>query len=78
MVAAIVAVVLLVLRLWWYAVVVAVARLGELVCESVVKVVVAWPRPVVVHPVASASGYRFPSGHAGGSAALYGRWRCWA
>lgn len=71
-VAAIVVVVLVVVRLWWYAVVVAVARVGELVCESVVKVVVARPRPGLVHPVASASGYSFPSGHAGGSAALYG------
>lgn len=63
---------LLVLRWWCYAVVVAVARVGELVCESVVKMVVARPRPELVHPVASASGYSFPSGHAGGSAALYG------
>jgi undecaprenyl-diphosphatase len=45
---------------------------GELVCESVVKVLVARPRPALVHPVASASGYSFPSGHTGGSAAVYG------
>lgn len=71
-VAAVVVVVLLVLRWWRAAVVVALARAGELVCESVVKVLVARPRPALVDPVAHASGYSFPSGHAGGSAAVYG------
>ena len=52
--------------------VVALARVGELVCESVVRVLVGRPRPPLVDPVASASGYSFPSGHAGGSAAVYG------
>lgn len=71
-VAAVVMVVLLVLRWWRAAVVVAAARAGELVCESAVKVLVARPRPALVDPVAHASGYSFPSGHAGGSAAVYG------
>jgi len=71
-VAAVVVVVLLVVKRWRGAVVVALARVGELVCESVVKVLVARPRPALVHPVALASGYSFPSGHAGGSAAVYG------
>lgn len=71
-VAAVVVVVLLVVGWWRAAVVVALARLGELVCEFAVKVFVARPRPALVHPVASASGYSFPSGHAGGSAAVYG------
>lgn len=71
-VAAVVALVLLVVRWWRAAVVVALARVGELVCESAVKVLVARPRPTLVDPVASASGYSFPSGHAGGSAAVYG------
>jgi undecaprenyl-diphosphatase len=71
-VAAVVVVVLLVVGWWRAAVVVALARLGELVCEFAVKVLVARPRPALVHPVASASGYSFPSGHAGGSAAVYG------
>ena len=72
LVAAVVVVVLLVLRWWRAAVVVAAARVGELVCESVVKALVVRPRPALVDPVASASGYGFPSGYAGGSAAVYG------
>jgi undecaprenyl-diphosphatase len=71
-VAALAVVGLLVLKWWRAAVVVALARVGELACESVVKVLVGRPRPALVHPVASASGYSFPSGHAGGSAAVYG------
>jgi membrane-associated phospholipid phosphatase len=71
-VAAVVVVVLLVLKCWRGAVVVALARVGELVCESLVKVLVARPRPALVDPVTSPSGYSFPSGHAGGSAAVYG------
>ncbi|HEX6402353.1 MAG TPA: phosphatase PAP2 family protein [Pseudonocardiaceae bacterium] len=71
-VAAVVVVLLLVLRWWRAAVVIAAARVGELVCESAVKAFVARPRPALVDPVAHASGYSFPSGHAGGSAAVYG------
>ena len=71
-VVAAVVVVLLVLKCWRGAVVVALARVGELVCESLVKVLVGRPRPALVDPVTSASGYSFPSGHAGGSAAVYG------
>ena len=70
--ATVVVVVLLVLKWWRAGVVVALARGGELVCESVVKILLARPRPALVHPIASASGYSFPSGHAGGSAAVYG------
>jgi len=72
-VVAVVAVVVVLVLKWWHgAVVVALARAGELACESTVKLLVARPRPALVHPVASASGYSFPSGHAGGSAAVYG------
>jgi len=71
-VVAAVAVAVLLVKRWRGAVVVALARVGELVCESVVKVLIARPRPALVHPVALASGYSFPSGHAGGSAAVYG------
>jgi membrane-associated phospholipid phosphatase len=71
-VAAVIVVVLLVLTWWRAALIVALARAGELLCESVAKVLVARPRPALVHPIASASGYSFPSGHAGGSAAVYG------
>lgn len=55
---------------WRVAALVAVARVGELGCESAVKVLVRRPRPILVDPVAHASGFSFPSGHAGGSAAV--------
>jgi undecaprenyl-diphosphatase len=71
-VAAVAVVVLLVMKRWRGAVVVALARGGELGSEAGVKVLVARPRPALVHPVALASGYSFPSGHAGGSTAVYG------
>ncbi len=71
-VAAVAVVVLLVVKRWRGAVVVALARVGELVCEAGVKVLIARPRPALIHPVALASGYSFPSGHAGGSTAVYG------
>jgi undecaprenyl-diphosphatase len=64
--------VLLALRRWRAVVLVVVARLGELACESGLKALIARPRPVLDGPVAHASGYSFPSGHAAGAAALYG------
>jgi membrane-associated phospholipid phosphatase len=63
---------LLVTGFWRAAMLVVVARVGELACESVVKVLLARPRPALLDPVAHAFGYSFPSGHAGGSAAVYG------
>lgn len=38
--------------------------------ETVVKHLLARPRPVWVHPVGHAAGFDFPSGHAGGTAVL--------
>jgi membrane-associated phospholipid phosphatase len=64
--------VLLILRRWRAVVLVVVARLGELACESGLKALIARPRPILEYPLAHASGYSFPSGHAGGAAALYG------
>lgn len=64
--------ILLVTRRWRAVVLVAVARLGELACESGLKALTARPRPILDHPVAYASGYAFPSGHAAGAAAVYG------
>jgi membrane-associated phospholipid phosphatase len=63
---------LLLLRRRRLATVVAVARLGELVCESVAKVLVARARPDLVHPLTTATGASYPSGHAAGSVATYG------
>ena len=49
-----------------------VVRLVELGVETGVKQVMHRPRPTWPDPVAHASGFSFPSGHAGGSAAVYG------
>lgn len=70
--AAVAAIVLLVARRWPLAVVIVVARLGELGIETLTKVLVARPRPVFAHPIAIAAGTAFPSGHAAGSAVLCG------
>ncbi|HEY3611431.1 MAG TPA: phosphatase PAP2 family protein, partial [Pseudonocardiaceae bacterium] len=51
---------------------VVVARLVELGIETAVKALVDRSRPVFGHPVATAGGAAFPSGHTAGSAALYG------
>ncbi len=40
--------------------------------NTAVKVAVDRPRPVVDHPVATASGHSFPSGHSMGSTVTYG------
>jgi len=53
-------------------VVVLVARLGELACESLAKLVIGRPRPHLLPLLTSASGTSFPSGHAAGSVAAYG------
>jgi membrane-associated phospholipid phosphatase len=49
-----------------------VTRLAELTVETGVKQVVHRPRPTLLDPVAYATGFSFPSGHAGGSTAVYG------
>jgi undecaprenyl-diphosphatase len=54
------------------AIVVVVARLGELGTESLAKLVVGRPRPDMLPVLTSASGSSFPSGHAAGSAVVYG------
>ncbi|MGH3571396.1 MAG: phosphatase PAP2 family protein [Pseudonocardiaceae bacterium] len=71
-VAAVVAIALLIIRLWRGAVLVVVARLGELASTTAVKDLLARPRPTLVDPVAHGAGYSFPSGHAAGSTAVYG------
>jgi undecaprenyl-diphosphatase len=54
------------------AVVLLVARFGELGTETLGKLAVDRARPVFAHPLAVAGGSSYPSGHAAGSAALYG------
>jgi membrane-associated phospholipid phosphatase len=49
-----------------------VVRVVELGVETGVKQMVHRSRPIWPDPVAHASGFSFPSGHAGGSAAVYG------
>jgi undecaprenyl-diphosphatase len=66
------AVALLVARRVPDAVAVVVARFVELGIETAVKALVDRGRPVFSHPVATAGGGSFPSGHTAGSAALYG------
>lgn len=48
-----------------------VARLTAVVVDYLLKDSVRRARPVLPHPVAHASGFSYPSGHALGSAALY-------
>jgi undecaprenyl-diphosphatase len=71
-VAVVAAVALLVARRVPDAVAVVVARVVELGIETAVKALVNRGRPVFSHPVATAGGASFPSGHTAGSAALYG------
>jgi undecaprenyl-diphosphatase len=68
--------VVLALLLWWRgdrrgALFVVVTRLLAMVVSTGVKLLVRRPRPLLAHPLAHASGYSFPSGHALGSAALW-------
>jgi undecaprenyl-diphosphatase len=71
-VAAVAAIALLVIRWWRGAVLVVVARLGELASTTAVKDLLARPRPTLLNPVDHGAGYSFPSGHAAGAAAVYG------
>ncbi|MFC4947494.1 phosphatase PAP2 family protein [Pseudonocardia sp. GCM10023141] len=71
-VTAVAAVVLLIGRRWRATVLLVVARFGELACETGIKDLLARARPYFADPVAVASGYSFPSGHAAGTAAGYG------
>ncbi len=71
-VAIVMALALLIIRWWRGAALVVVARLGELASTTAIKDLLARPRPVLLDPVDHAAGYSFPSGHAAGSAAVYG------
>lgn len=71
-VAAVAAVLALVGRSILAAVVIAGARLGELGTVTAAKLLADRPRPVFAQPLTVAGGQSFPSGHAAGSAALYG------
>ncbi len=70
-------VVLAAVVLWWrgrhrIAVFVAVTSLGGGIVDTLVKAAVNRPRPTVDHPVATALGKSFPSGHAMSSTVTYG------
>jgi undecaprenyl-diphosphatase len=56
-------------RLVWFLV---VTPLGGGIVDSLVKIAVNRPRPIVDHPVATALGKSFPSGHAMSSVVTYG------
>ena len=71
-VAAAVAIALLIIKFWHGAVLVVIARIGELASTTAVKDLLARPRPTLLNPVDYAAGYSFPSGHAAGAAAVYG------
>lgn len=63
--------------LWWrgrhrVAVFLIVTSLGGGIVDTLVKAAVDRPRPVVDHPVATAIGKSFPSGHAMSSTVTYG------
>ena len=49
-----------------------VAALGSGVIDTVLKDLVRRARPALPHPVAEASGYSFPSGHALGTMVMFG------
>jgi undecaprenyl-diphosphatase len=51
---------------------IAVTCLGGAIVNSLVKLAVARPRPAVDHPIATALGKSFPSGHAMSSTVVYG------
>lgn len=69
---AIAVVALLVARRVRTAIVAVVAMVGEAVLDSVVKLAVGRPRPAFAHPVATAAGASFPSGHALGATVAFG------
>jgi undecaprenyl-diphosphatase len=69
---AIAAVVLALKRRIATALFVAVVMVGEGVLDAVVKPAVGRDRPVFAHPVATAPGYSFPSGHALAVAVTFG------
>jgi undecaprenyl-diphosphatase len=71
-VAAIAVVVLLIVRRFTDAVIIVVARLGELGTETLTKALVNRARPTFTETLATAGGSSYPSGHAAGSAAFYG------
>src|SRR5581483_9598277 len=50
----------------------AATALGGAAVDTIVKIVVARPRPRLDHPIATAFGKSFPSGHSFTATALYG------
>jgi undecaprenyl-diphosphatase len=69
---AIAAVALVAVRRIRRALFVVVVMLGEALLDSISKLAVGRDRPVFTHPVASAAGKSFPSGHAMGAVVAFG------
>jgi undecaprenyl-diphosphatase len=69
---AIAAVALALLRRGRHALFVVIVMLGEAALETVTKLAVGRDRPMFAHPVASAAGTSFPSGHAMGAVVAFG------
>jgi undecaprenyl-diphosphatase len=59
-------------RRWDLAALVVTTRALELGVNTLTKNLVERPRPHLVQPVVHAAGWSFPSGHAAGTAAVYG------
>lgn len=62
--------VLLGLRRWWSVLVSVVVVIGGTLVDTLVKVLVARPRPHLFHQPIQANGYSFPSGHSVGATTL--------
>lgn len=62
--------VLLGLRRWWSVLVSVVVVIGGSLVDTLVKVLVARPRPHLFHQPIQAGGYSFPSGHSVGATTL--------
>ena len=59
-------------RQWGLALLILVVRAGELGIVNLMKWAIHRPRPTFPDPLATASYYSFPSGHAAGAAAMFG------
>jgi membrane-associated phospholipid phosphatase len=59
-------------RRWDLVILLVAVRLLELGVNTLIKDLVDRPRPTLAHPIVHAAGNSFPSGHAAGTAAVFG------